>query len=246
MINESNSAAQVGENFWIANPLDYTEITSAITSKVTHPIIVEIVNDLKPYYFLDFGCGDGRMAEMLDPTIPISIYDISQEMLAQAKQRLNGRIERSYEFLDEIPNNHFDVVVCSMVLLCIDNIEEFTSAMKKMCTALNKNGKLIILNTHPCFMQSKFSVSFTSYSKGKPFFYFNEGDPYDITIQDFDKKKQVTFEDYHWTLSFIINKMIEVGLKIESMIETSDDLTMKNHNAQHSPCVILTASKNEK
>lgn len=231
------------KNFWIDNSTGYTELLHTSLKNVLHPMTVEIINEFKPQKYLDYGCGDGRMTEMIDGGIQISIFDISEDMLQQAEKRLTGRIDTVYRDINDIPANTFDVVVSSLVFVCIDNDKDFTTAMKAISKGLAVNGKAIIALTHPCFRQYAYSDYFTSYTNGKKFDYHKDSEPFEVTIHDESKKLSVTFTDYHWTLSYTINKMIETGLSIEKIIETDDDKSVSGFNNQFPPFIILIASK---
>lgn len=230
-------------NFWIENSGDYTELLHTSLKNELHPAIVKVVDDLKPKRYFDYGCGDGRMTEMISSEIEISLFDISEEMLQRAEKRLGKRISAIYRNTNQIPENYFDVIVSSLVFVCIDNEKDFTTAMQSISNSLNKNGKAIIALTHPCFRQYAYSDFFTSYTEGKQFDYHKNGEPFDVTIHDESKKLSVTFSDYHWTLSYTINKMIQAGLNIENIIETEDDKSTSGYNKQFSPFIILIANK---
>lgn len=77
----------------------------------------------------------------------------------------------------------------------------------------------------------------------EPFDYHKKGEPFEVTIHDETKKLSVTFIDYHWTLSYTINKMIQTGLNIENIIETEDDKSVSGFNKQFPPFIILIANK---
>jgi len=234
---------EMEKNFWIDNSTDYTELLHTSLKNVLHPMTVKVINESKPKKYLDYGCGDGRMTEMIDKEIPISLFDISEEMLEQAERRLTNRIEKVYRNISEIPANTFDVIVLSLVFVCIDNDNDFTTAMQTISNSLAINGKAIIALTHPCFRQYSYSDYFTAYTNDKPFEYHQNGEPFEVTIHDESKKLSVTFTDYHWTLSYTINKMIQTGLTIEKIIETEDDKSVSGFNKQFPPFIILIANK---
>lgn len=233
----------MNQNYWIDNANEYLVLLHAGLKNVLHPMIVKIINEAKPNKYLDYGCGDGRMTEMIDRNIPISLFDISEEMLQQAEKRLGYRIEKIYRTSHEIPENFFDIIVSSLMFVCIDNKKDFTTAMNSISNSLTKNGKAIIALTHPCFRQYAYSDFFTSFSKDKSFDYHKEGEPFEVTIHDETKKFSVTFTDYHWTLAYTINQMIQSGLNIENIIETEDDKSVSGFNKQFSPFIILIATK---
>ncbi len=57
------------------------------------------------------------------------------------------------------------------------------------------------------------------------------------------KVNKVTFEDYHWSLSFCINNLIKCGFNIKEIAETRDDDKVAKHNQLIPPFLIITVEK---
>lgn len=233
-------------NFWIEKAEEFLYFEHPSERDVLHPHIIDKINAFQPKTYLDFGAGDGRMTAKIHNSIPIDIYDISQKMIVSAKRVLGERLKNIYTEIPAIPLNHYDVIVCSMVMVCINEATEYKRVLKSIAASLSVKGKAIFSVTHPCFRKSAFSDFYTEYTEGKEFDYFNEGKPFDVTIHDPEKVNRVTFEDYHWSLSFTINNMIGAGLKIVEIIETTDDKKMPQYNKVASPFIIIITEKNEK
>lgn len=234
------------DNIWLQHPQDYTKIENATLKNVVHPIIIDTVQQNGTKYLLDYGCGDGRLLEKIKHEIEISVFDKSDEMLKLAEKRIGKRIGKTYNNPAIIPKNYFDCVILSMILVCIDNNKEFKQVLSDTYNTLKTGGIAIIAVTHPCFRQYPFSDYDTSYCHNQKFDYFKEGEPFEVTIVDKNTKKNVTFLDYHWTLSYTVNKLIETGFTIKQLVETKDDITSKKFNSLYSPFLVLIAQKNEK
>lgn len=98
---------------------------------------------------------------------------------------------------------------------------------------------LIVTNSHPCFLQYEFTAFKTNLSP-EDFDYFNNGNPYEVSIKQPYGNPAVTFTDYQWQLSTWINMAIDCGFSLKEMIEVPDqsykDLTA---NKLCSPFLIL-------
>ncbi|HEY4325163.1 MAG TPA: methyltransferase [Mucilaginibacter sp.] len=230
-------------NFWINNAEDFLYFEHPSERDVLHPMIIERVNKLSPKTYLDFGAGDGRMTAKIEEHIPIDIYDISSQMINSARKVLGGRLKNVYTDTVNIPTEHYEVIVCSMVLICINNEHDFIKVLNNIYDSLQSGGTAIFSVTHPCFRQAWFSDFYTVYTDGKQFDYFEEGKPFDVTIHDPEKINHVTFEDYHWSLSFSINSLIKCGFRIAELVETKDDNKVEKHNQFIPPFLIIIAEK---
>jgi len=126
---------------------------------------------LKNYRFdhcLEIGCGTGKNTEwLITKCDKILAIDFSDEMLSIAKQKvtdkkvsfLNIDITGCWDFTDE----RFNLVVCSLVLEHIDNIQE---VIKKIAGHLTIGGILYIGELHP----------FKQYTGSKPRFETESGE----------------------------------------------------------------------
>ena len=227
-------------DFWLNQSDGYSSLETSSWNKTLHPQIVDRVNQRMPKTYLDFGCGDAKLDHFLYPDIPISIYDISQGMLDTAEENLGEKLFKRYNHIDEIPDNHFDVIVSSLMLMCIDNYEEFKATITKIYNSLSPGGLAIIALTHPCFRQYPFS-DFQSEFTQKPFDYFDEGAAFEVEIVD--SKSEIKFVDFHWSLGLTINTLIECGHIIKSLHEFPDDKNAKGANMMFAPYVMICTGK---
>ena len=229
------------EEFWQEQPEGYTSLEPGSWNQTLHPKIIDLVNQRKPATYLDFGCGGAKLDTYLHPDIPVSVYDISQGMLDEAERNLGDRLDKRYDQMSDIPDNYFEMVVTSLMLMCIGDEAEYKANIQKIHDCLTPGGQAIIALTHPCFRQYAYSDFQAKYATDQPFDYFKEGDPFEVKI--IDSKSEIFFIDYHWSMSMTLNSMIQAGLVIEGMIEVPDSIYKKGANPKVAPYVIIYGRK---
>jgi len=230
------------DNIWLYHPEQYSSLENESRKYILHPKLSQYINQTQNVKLLDFGCGDGSFIKNLSNNLEISLYDISSKALAEAKSNLKDYNIKTYYDLDEIPNNNFDYVVLSLVLMTIDNKNDLLNVLNKIYNSLNQAGTLLIAITHPCFRNYIYSTFQTDYSKTKNFNYFNEGEKFEVFLRD--NKKTVSFSDFHWTLSTTINMIIESNFRIKKIEELKDKSDIgKYFNSNFSPYMIIECIK---
>lgn len=243
MVNGINNRLNMNtilEKIWSENAVSFMNVMHSSQKNVLHPTLARLINEQNPETLLDYGCGDGRILHLLKDSIKTDVHDINEEMLELSKHKSGKRITSYFLNREEIPVNTYDAVLLSMVLVCIDNETEYSEVLKKIKSYKTKTGKVYIAVTHPCFRDRKFSNFHTSYGNKQPFNYLKDGEPFDVFIED-EMPPSVGFTDYHWSLSFTLNKICEAGLIIENIMETPDDEISKNKNNSFSPFLIIIA-----
>ena len=199
----------------------------------------EVLGKLELKTFLDYGCGDGYMATLLEKNIEKTLYDINHGGIKEDELKKEKHSYRIIDSLTELKmekyKNYFDVILLSFVLICIQEEETYSDILKTIKHVKKEDGKLIILDCHPCFMHHRYSYFYTACSEN--FEYLSDKDnSFTKIIRGYDKndpsiKKEVSFRDYHRPLSFTINTLVECGFKIVKMKEWPDlgfDINKKN------------------
>lgn len=207
---------------WTQNPESYLAIQNESRKLVLYPKLLELLKQFGSKSVLDYGCGDGAFVMLLDENKEIGLYDISKKVLSIAERNLAGRAVTFYHNKRHIPKHRFDCVLLGLVLMTIGDRSTLKKVLKDAATAKRVDGKLVVAVTHPCFRQYFFSTFYTEYAKGKEFNYFSEGHRFTVHLKDLKTNRQVSFKDYHWSLSLTLNSIIEVGLKIMQIQELRD------------------------
>lgn len=204
--------------------------------KSAYNSIANIINNSKAVKILDFGCGDGKQIPYISQDKSISLFDINKDVVNLAVKNNKERDITTFETINDIPNNEFDILICSLVLMCIDNRNEYLSILKTFKKVLKPNSILLVLVTHPAFREKEFSYYKAIFDK--PFNYFEEGSAFKVKFKNIDKDIIIT--DYHWSLSFTINSLIKNGFLLDEFIEMNDSKSDTGYeNKNYSPYLLL-------
>jgi SAM-dependent methyltransferase len=104
---------------------------------------------------LDAGCGNGRYSRFIlreaDADARITAFDLSQQMLRRARQRLTGdRVSHVAADLTRLPypDAFFDAVVCGWVL---EHLPDPRHGLESLARVLRAGGKMLLLTTEDTF-----------------------------------------------------------------------------------------------
>lgn len=198
--------------------------------------IADIINESNSEDILDFGCGDGKQIPYINNDKNIYLYDVNTDAVKTAIKNNPDRSLQVFETENDIPENKFDILICSLVLMCIDNQNEYLSTLKTFKKVLKTNSELLILVTHPAFREEEFSYYKTIFDKS--FNYFEEGSPFKVLFKNLEKDNIIT--DYHWSLSFTINSLLKTGFSLVEFIEMNDSESNSGYiNNSFSPYLLL-------
>lgn len=106
--------------------------------------------DIAGKHVADIGCGTGRHWPVISKQNPASLtgFDVSAGMLKKLKEKYP--LALTHEIVDNnfstINDASFDVIVSTLTIAHIENIEE---AMQAWCRMLNDDGEIIITDFHP-------------------------------------------------------------------------------------------------
>jgi SAM-dependent methyltransferase len=231
------------DSFWIKSPEAYTSISNESKEVILHPFLADIINSENFSKILDYGCGDGSLMKQLKSNTQISLYDNSQKVLDIAEKNLTNLNPTIYRNAEDIPDNQFDCIILSLVIMTISSEKEIEFVLRNIYKSLKRNGISLIAITHPCFREYPFSTFHTSYTK-KNFKYFNDGEPFSVTLEDNLNGNDITFTDFHWSLSHTLNMVVKEKLTIESIYEIKDKSFNKGYeNPNFCPYMVINCRK---
>lgn len=227
--------------YWETSAKDYhTELE--VEKEVLHPYIASLVNNLDGTKILDYGCGNGYLSSLFAPNKEVTLYDISDAHLNAVDQ---WELKNDIVICDkesDLQDNYYDIVVQSSVIMCIPTLEEMKKMIEKIYRCLRFNGHFVLSITHPCFLQYEYGHYKTSFNHNN-FNYLADGKAYTVFMKRIGNNP-VEFKDYNWSLSTIINLLIETGFELIDMIE-HPDLKSKEFEPKKEGCpwMFLTLKK---
>lgn len=234
------------KNFWTENADEFSAIDMESRKIVLHPALAALIDQKAGVRILDYGCGDGSLVALLDKNCEITLFDISNDFLAAAKQKLAEYNPIIHSEPSIIPKQYFDYAISSLVLMTLPTKDEISQVLQRLYLSLRKNGTALIAITHPCFRTEPFSTFQTEYTQGRTFNYFKEGERFEVEITDPLSKETIRFHDYHWTLSIVVNLLTSCGFVVSNMYELPDkSVTQTYFNEKVSPYIIICCKKLE-
>lgn len=178
MIKDSSTECwnQVNIEEWI-----HTAQTNDFRMDYIMPYTLRKLGDVKGKYILDLGCGEGGYSRALAKKgAAVTSADCSEVMIAYAKSkakeeglRISHCVINANE-LQDIPENYFDVVLCSMMLM---DVEDLDGTLKEIYRVLKPNGTVFISILHPCF-------------KGKETKWIEKNGSIEVLVSDYHHPKE--------------------------------------------------------
>lgn len=177
-----------------------------------------LLPDFKDKHVLDLGCGYGWHAMYAAEMGAHSVIgvDLSEKMIEVAKAKTNFKNVlyevKAIEDL-EYPNTSFDIVLSS---LAFHYVQDFTDVAKNVYRMLAVGGTFIFTVEHPIFT-----------AEGSQDWIYNEDKiikhfPVDNYFEEGQRTTQFLNESvtkYHRTMTSYVNTLIDVGFKIDRIVE---------------------------
>lgn len=232
------------ENYWIDSPMEFAQNRIDSRQYILLPEIAKIIKSINANKVLDYGCGEGYLSNNIyNKSVSLGLYDISSEMVELAKKNsIDNNIEEvmAYNDVEEIPQNIYDTVVLSLVLMTIGEDAKYKKVLENCKKALSEDGLLLIGLTHPCFRNAMFSTHHTKYTLGAEFDYFTNNKPFKVFLRTSKSDKFIQFKDFHHSLSYTFSMLNKVGFYVEDMLELKDkSIENSFYNKKYSPYLIL-------
>lgn len=178
--------------------------------------LLKSIPDIQNKSVCDIGCGQGELSSRISLLgASVTGVDVSKKLLQYARSRSNEItwIQDDAMELNQLPNESFDIVVSSLMLM---DVPDHSKVFEATYRILKPDGIMIWAITHPCF-QSPFSYPVGDGSRNvmqySPQFWKSEGKG---TIRS-------TLGAYHRPLSTYINDFINTGFSLERIDEPERD-----------------------
>ncbi|NYB72931.1 methyltransferase domain-containing protein [Sedimentibacter hydroxybenzoicus DSM 7310] len=168
--------------------------------------------DIKNKNVLDAGCGNGEHTHILSQRGGHVVgCDGSVEMLKLAKFKYQSYRFDHVNLLNRIPyqNNEFDIVLCNLVLMDIDPVD---NAISEFYRILKNDGTFFFSIVHPAFYQAVWERNEEGVALSKK-----------VSGYITSKAVQQTFwgntMHYHRPISYYFNKISDAGFSLKNMFE---------------------------
>lgn len=105
-------------------------------------MLISLIGNAENKKIIDYGCGPGILISILrDSGATAGAFDISPEMRKLCAEKIGH--ENIYEYVEDIPENYFDVAICNLVL-CIVDESEAENIVSNIRRIISENGKAYI------------------------------------------------------------------------------------------------------
>jgi ubiquinone/menaquinone biosynthesis C-methylase UbiE len=171
-------------------------------------IINSLIGDISYSAILDIGCGDGSLSLPFAKNGNIlTLIDLSDRMLDLAKLNTPKNFIGSYTFLNSnflefVPNQLFDIVMCIGVLAHVPSISD---AIDKIFDFLKPGGQCLVQFTDHSKLNSKINSAYYSLSAfihGNPYKYSLQKITYDGLLEIVKKRKFELINQCRYSLLF--------------------------------------------
>ncbi len=225
-MNKNTSWGKVAD--WYDELLE--ESPDSFQAKVILPNLLRILKvqqgeSLLGLKILDIACGQGYFSRALELAgAKVTGADISGELIAKAKERSPKTISFHIASADKLAfaqNSSFDVAI---IILSLQNIENFSGALAESARVLKPKGKLVIVLNHPAFRIPQKSSWEWDAKKGRQYrrieSYLKE---YKIEIDmnpgEKEKTKKKKTLSFHRPLQSYIQALQKAGLVVTRLEE---------------------------
>ncbi|MBS3086832.1 class I SAM-dependent methyltransferase [Candidatus Pacearchaeota archaeon] len=172
--------------------------------------LIPLLGSLKGKKVLDYGGGPGILALTLKKLgAEVKEYDVSHDMLEKAGLKIGKK--NVYENIKNIPKNHFDFVICNLVL-CIVPEKEVENIVKNLKELVSPKGFVYIGFCNPKILNVTESQLDLRYNEGK----YEENHTY----RKIKKEGGYEISELHRPIEWYLKIYKKVGLKFIKEIYT--------------------------
>ncbi len=194
--------------------------------RVIFPALKHLLSPQSGSSVLDIGCGQGIYAHTLLPKVNYVGFDLSRELIAEAK-KLDPNPAHQYFVADAtqplpVPDESFDHAVS---ILALQNMADSTSAITHAGHALKVGGDITFVLNHPAFRIPRQSSWGTDPASKLEYRRINRYlSPLEIPINAHPgvQNSPVTWS-YHQPLSYYFTAVKQAGLVVSDLLELTSD-----------------------
>ena len=181
---------------------------------------LSIIGKTKNKTILDIGCGSGWITKIIAKNAKKIIgIDTSSSLIKIAKDE-NSQKNIEYKVLDAEKinqfKNKFNIIISALTFQLIIPQKKLLNVLKTCNLKLKKNGNLVILVPHPCFINQN-KRKYNKYIVKKNFNYFINPQEYIVKLKS--KKGALQFKTNFYNLETFSTSFKKAGFIIEEIIE---------------------------
>lgn len=170
----------------------FDDPSEKVSSTTVFPRILQIIGNIEGKTVLDFGCSMGRFSRIMhDMGAIVSGYDLSPKAVDIANSMDS---KRNIEYLsrqEDLKDNYYEIVICTMVLLCNQKTQAF-QLVNNIYTYTKPGGIVCFVNTNVATLGRSFPNFYSQVPQEQ-----KGGSPYQTTIPT--PKGDLVVTDYFYT-----------------------------------------------
>lgn len=177
--------------------------------------MAELVAGEKPQSALDYGCGDGRLAEKLAGMgIVVSGYDPDPDRIARCLGKAGSTAYGGAELREKLlgENAKFDTVVCGRVLCEIADDAEFRRVLEDLRRLVSESGKALISVCNPLHLSTSVTELWTRHLP--PDYGYEDTFTYEKTIASSGNRRS----EVHRSVAGYRAAFVAAGFRIEQIV----------------------------
>jgi SAM-dependent methyltransferase len=225
-------------NTWNKLAFSYSNFmrVSYTIQNIVHPYILRQIGEAK--HILDFGCGNGDLISKITKFDTLTAYDPNRTFINMAKKQVKQTKVHFTCNKKDLAKHNYDFIILNFVLMSISSNSAIVKLLKYLNSLLMPSGRVLIGVTHPCFRHCSFSFFDTSFNSDS-FLYRHEGHPFKVRLFSNSTALPIYLENYHYSLSSLLNNVYLSGLQLRTVDELYDKKTKHSKYSQFPPYLML-------
>jgi len=213
------------------------------TSDIMDAAIVKIISKMQPSVIFDYGCGDTELTwKVAALGHKVTGFDVSDDaILRQRSKRMTPTVEfltaAQYSKAKGALRSKYDVVLCSLVLCVIEDIDEVEEVVGNIRDLLHDGGLAIIGFCNPLYMkccESEIQVKMVPPGKA-----YSDCFGYDKTVKSTGRSRR----DYHRPIRTYEDLFEKAGFQVLDVAQTEG---VTPDSKRVSDFIIYTMKKGER
>lgn len=257
---DTRDASDADTSTWDNIGLNYVLFHEFAKEHVLYPAMRDVIATLVKggSRIMDFGSGSAAFSiEYARRGCVVAAYDVNGAVGQWVRERYRHEprfrvVGVGAHWREEIEHNSIDVLLCSLVLMTMDDKGKMIAAIRDWREVLKDDGAAIIAVTHPWTRTSEFPWRRNRLPHG-----FDALDKSYVgasyTVELSRGEKSLKFVDYHWRIEDYVEVLSQGGFVVEAVREptkassveaSSVEVELWNRQVTQPPFLILVCRKN--